>query len=468
MKRRTKIVCTLGPAVDSKEAIKALIDAGMNVARLNCSHGDWVAKARWIEWIRELSSDCAPVAILADLQGPKFRIGDLEGGMVELQIGQSLVIGPEPGATIPISQDEIVAAMAPNGRILLGDGIVELRIGERKGRNYSAKVVSAGVVKSRQGITLVGKHFDVPALTAKDLLDVREAAAHKVDFLALSYVKNGSDLRDLRRAVERLDGGIKLCAKIETREAIRNLDEILRVADVVMVARGDLGLQMDLEEVPLAQKRIIERCTQAGCPVITATQMLESMMENPRPTRAETTDIANAILDGTDALMLSGETASGMYPIDCVKTMVRIAEKAETAFDRERIEREFHDRANSVNHTEAVAHAVADLTALLKPQAIITTTASGQTPRLVSKFRPRAQILCASYDERTHRQMAVVWGVESITIEVHATADDTIAAAIDAFLRRKRLKIGDLVIVTAGVPAGKPGNTNLILTQVVQ
>lgn len=468
MKRRTKIVCTLGPAVDSKEAIKGLTDAGMNVARLNCSHGDWATKARWIQWIRELSSECAPVAVLADLQGPKFRIGDLEGGMVELQIGQSLVIGPDDGATIPISQPEIVAALGPNGRLLLGDGIVELKIGDRKGKNFTAKVVSAGIVKSKQGVTLVGKHFDVPALTAKDLLDVREAAQHGVDFLALSYVKNGSDMRDLRRAVERLDAGIKLCAKIETREAIKNLDEILRVSDVVMVARGDLGLQMELEDVPLAQKRIIERCTHAGCPVITATQMLESMIENPRPTRAETTDIANAILDGTDALMLSAETASGMYPFECVKTMVRIAERAETAFDRERLEREFHERANSVNHTEAVAHAVADLTALLKPQAIITTTASGQTPRLVSKFRPKAPILCASYDEKVNRQMAIVWGVESITIPVHVTADDTIAGAIDAFLRRKRLKIGDLVIVTAGVPAGKPGNTNLILTQVVQ
>jgi pyruvate kinase len=469
MKRRTKIVCTLGPAVDSREKIKALIDAGMNVARLNCSHGDWEAKRRWIGWIRELSTGLAPVAILADLQGPKFRIGDLKGGSMDLVVGHTVSLGMGEEIQIPVDQPEILNACEPGGRLLLGDGNVELKIIEHTGLKFNAKVVNGGLVKSRQGVTLVGKVFDVPALTAKDLEDVKAAAEAGVDFLALSYVKGPTCLRDLRRVVDRLDPGIRLCAKIETRAAYREIDGIVKACDVIMVARGDLGLQMDMEEVPLAQKRIIEKCTEAGKPVITATQMLESMMTNSRPTRAETTDVANAILDGTDAVMLSGETASGEYPIECVKMMVRIAEKAETIYDRRRLEQDFAERSSSgVNHTEAVAHAVADLSNLLRPAAILTTTSSGTTPMLVSKFRPKVPILCACYHERIQRQMAIVWGVESITIRLPETTDETIALAIDGFLRLKRLKMGDHVIITAGVPAGVVGNTNLIMTQVVK
>ncbi len=469
MRRRTKIVCTLGPAVDSRDRIRALIDAGMNVARLNCSHGDWEAKHRWVGWIRELSDRLAPVAILVDLQGPKFRIGDLKGGSLDLVIGHIVSLGAGEEVQIPIAQNEILYALHIGGRLLLGDGNVELKITEAVGLKFNAKVVNGGQVKSRQGVTLVGKVFDVPALTSKDMDDIQEAARAGVDFIALSYVKDPTDCRDLRRIVDRLDPSIKLCAKIETREALKEIDGILKAADVIMVARGDLGLQMDMEDVPIAQKRIIDRCTEAGKPVITATQMLESMMVNSRPTRAETTDIANAILDGTDAVMLSGETASGAYPIECVKTMVRIAEKAETIYDRRRIEQNFDDRSNTVmGHTEAVAHAVAGLSNLLKPAAILTTTASGQTPRLVSKFRPKAQILCACYSERVQRQMAVVWGVEAITIALPDTTDETISRSIDGFLRFKRLKMGDHVIVTAGVPPGTVGNTNLIMTQVVK
>jgi pyruvate kinase len=470
MRRRTKIVCTLGPAVDSREKIKALIDAGMNVARLNCSHGDWERKAQWVQWIRELSDSVAPVAILVDLQGPKFRMGDLAGGMLDLRVGQTVSCGLGEGTDLPISQPEILNAMGVGGRLLLGDGNVELRLTDlTAGHCYQAKVVNGGAVKSRQGVTLVGKVFDVPSLTSKDVEDIQDAVRVGADFIALSYVKGPSDMRDLRRVVERLDPSIRLCAKIETRAALKEIDGIIKASDVIMVARGDLGLQMDMEDVPLAQKKIIERCAEAGTPVITATQMLESMIVNSRPTRAETTDVANAILDGTDAVMLSGETASGAYPIECVKTMVRIAERAETIYDRQRIEQNFESRAhNGVSHTDAVAHAVADLSNLLKPAAILCTTASGQTPRLVSKFRPKALILCACYSERVQRQMAIVWGVESITIRLPETTDETIACSIDGFLRQKRLKMGDHVIITAGVPAGTVGNTNLIMTQVVK
>jgi pyruvate kinase len=469
MKRRTKIVCTLGPAVDSKEKIRALVDAGMNVARLNCSHGDWESRRRWIGWLRELQGDGAPVAVLADLQGPKFRIGELEGGMLELSTGQTVTIGNSIGATIPIHQPEILGALAPGVRMLLGDGHVELKVATVAEGVCEAKTISGGPVRSRQGVTIVNRSFDTPALTPKDLEDVQEAIRAGVDFIALSYVRSASDMRELRRVVDRLGSDVALCVKVETREALKDLENILKVSDLVMVARGDLGLQMDLEEVPLAQKWIIERCTLAGMPVITATQMLESMMHSPRPTRAEASDVANAILDGSDAVMLSGETAAGLYPVECVRTMVRIAEKTEPLFDRGRLREKLLEIAKgSSGHTEAVAYAAAELALLIKPQAIVTTTASGQTARLVSKHRPKAPILAATYDDRTLAQLAIVWGVEAIRMEVPSSTDEGIQKSIDCFLKRRRLKVGDLVIVTAGVPAGARGNTNMILTQVVK
>jgi pyruvate kinase len=464
MKRRTKIVCTLGPAVATKDQLRALIDAGMNVARINCSHGEWKIRHQWVKWLRELKDD---VGILVDLQGPKFRIGDVANSAFEIIAGQTLIIGPESGAEVPIQQPEILAAFETGSRLLLGDGDVELLLGKERGKNFEAKVISSGIIKSRQGVTLVGKVFDIGCLTPKDIEDVQEAVKCQADFIALSYVHSAADIRDLRRVVERLDQGVALCAKIETKQAIQNLDEIIRTADLIMVARGDMGLQMDIEDVPLAQKRIIERCGQLGKPVITATQMLDSMIRSPRPTRAETTDVANAVLDGTDALMLSGETASGDYPVECVKTMARIAEKAETMLDRGLIEQRILAAGNPT-HTEAVAYAVIELAKIIHPEAILTTTTSGQTTRLVSKFRPKAPILCATWNERTRRQMAVVWGVESLLVPRPETTDDNVSNAINAFLRKNRLTVGDHVIITAGVPAGMPGNTNMIQTQHVK
>lgn len=467
MRRRTKIVCTLGPAVDSREAISALLEAGMNVARLNCSHGDWETRGRWVKWLRELSNPIAPVAILADLQGPKFRIGEVPGGLMTIAGGRTLTVGPAEAA-IPISQPEILNELKKGGRLLLGDGNVELKIGTQMGANFSAKAVSGGIVRSRQGVTLIGRVFECESLTSKDLEDIKEAAACGVDYIALSYVHCREDCIDLRKAVDKYDSSILLCAKIETRAAVNSIDEIASCVDLVMVARGDMGLQMDIQEVPMAQKRIIEHSMRLGRPVITATQMLESMISNPRPTRAEATDVANAILDGTDALMLSGETASGQYPLDCVRMMVKIAERTEPHFDRWRIEQDFANRAlGSITHTEAVAHSLVDLSHLVKPAAIITTTTSGQTARLVSKFRPRAPILCATWSKKVQAQMAVVWGVEAALIPKPRQTDASLNSAVRAFRQAKRLRKGDLAILTAGVPVGVPGHTNLILTKVV-
>jgi pyruvate kinase len=464
MRRRTKIVCTLGPAVDSREKLADLVEAGMNVARLNCSHGDWETRARWVEWLRELSRDVSPIAVLADLQGPKFRIGEVPSGAMEVHAGRAITVGQSPECTICIPGDAIFEAMTSGSRLLLGDGNVELKLGARKGAYFEAKALSGGLVRSRQGVTLVGRAFDVPVLTDKDRDDVYEAAKLGVDFIALSYVRQASDLRELRRLVDKYDTEIKLCAKIETREAVKDIDGIARIADLVMVARGDLGLQVDLEDVPMAQKRVIAKCAELGRPVITATQMLESMLASPRPTRAEASDVANAIIDGTDAVMLSGETATGDYPIEAVRTMARIAEKAEGMFDHASRLEDFscHDG------TEAVAHAAVTLAHSLKVKAIVTTSTSGLTPRMVSRFRPKVPILCASWQPKVQKQMAVVWGVEALSTPMPRSTDDVVELAIDAFLRHKRVKVGDQVVVTAGIPPGTPGGTNLILVRTIQ
>lgn len=468
MSRRTKIVCTLGPAVDSLEKINQLVEAGMNVARLNCSHGDWETRRRWIGWIRQCCAGSAAVAILVDLQGPKFRIGSVADGVLNVAADDTLSLGEGP-VDLPIAQPEILSAITPGARLLLGDGNVELRVLTGERNRFQTRVVSGGLIKSHQGITLMGRVFEVSPITEKDRVDLDEALKSEVDFIALSYVKEAADLIELRRLVDAVDPKVKLCAKIETREGFLDLDHILEVTDLVMVARGDLGLQIDIEDVPIVQKKIIAKCTQVGKPVITATQMLESMMQNPRPTRAEATDIANAILDGTDAVMLSGETASGDYPIECVRTMSRIAEKAEKLFDRAHIDEVFrHQARDGISHTEAVAHAVAELAHLIKPAAIITNTTSGQTARLVSKFRPRVPILCATYDARTQAQMAIVWGVEAVQVPCPDGTDESVRHAVDAFLERNRIRRGDHVLITAGIPAGVPGNTNLILNHRVE
>ncbi|MBL8086699.1 MAG: pyruvate kinase [Chthonomonas sp.] len=469
MKRRTKIVCTLGPAVDSQGHISNLVDAGMNVARLNCSHGDWSAKHQWVDWIRKHDTETRHIALLADLQGPKFRIGTFEGGGIDVHAGQSLTVGREPGSIIQVPGDEIFEAMQSGARVLMGDGDVELKIGSRSGEQFEAKVVNGGRIKSRQGITLVNRAFAVPALTDKDREDVYEAAKANVDFIALSYVRHAADLRELRRLVDQYDPSIRLCAKIETKEALRDIDDILKVADLIMVARGDLGLQMDLEDVPMAQKHIIARCNRAGKPVITATQMLESMITNARPTRAEATDIANAILDGTDAVMLSGETAAGAYPIEAVRTMHRIAEKAEAAFDHAERLREWQPTAQGAELlTEAVAHGAVQLAQTVRAKAIVTTSTSGLTPRMVSRFRPKCPIYCATWNDRTKAHLSIQWGVETVRVDLPPSTDEVMHAAVNAFIRHKKLKVGDTIIVTAGVPAGQVGNTNLIYVETVK
>ncbi|HXH61192.1 MAG TPA: pyruvate kinase [Fimbriimonadaceae bacterium] len=462
MRRRTKIVCTLGPAVDSKSKLKALVAAGMNVARINCSHGDWETRKKWISWIEELQPALSPIAVLIDLQGPKFRIGSVPGDRIEVKPGADLTVAQKGECTVTVQDKEIWSKMEPGDRLLLGDGDVELRLGEKKDGVFQCRSTSGGTVRSRQGVTLVGKSFSVPALTEKDREDLNEAIEVGADYIALSYVRRATDMRELRRLVDEHDPEIKLVAKIETKEGLKNIDEVIKSTDVVMVARGDLGLQMDFDEVPVAQKRIIDKCNANGTPVITATQMLESMLHSPRPTRAEASDVANAILDGTDAVMLSGETATGDYPVESVKTMGAIAEKIEGLIDH--AARMSDGRHATRDHeTDSVAHAAASIADALRAKAILTTSTSGTTPRLVSRYRPSMPVLCSCWKTRTQRQLAVVWGVESALVDLPETTDQAISSTVDAFLGYKRVKVGDKVVVTAGFPPGMPGNTNMLM-----
>lgn len=464
MKRRTKIVCTLGPSVNSNPQIKTMVANGMNVARFNTSHGDWATRRQWAEWITELQPAVCPIAILVDLQGPKFRIGAVPNDKIELAAGESVTVARDGACTISIDSEEVWSKMACGDRILLGDGDVEIKLGDAKEGGFNAKAVSGGLVRSRQGVTLVGKAFDVPALTDQDKEDVFEAMKVGADFIALSYVRRAADMRELRRLVDKYDPTVKIVAKIETKEGLKNIDEIIKVSDVVMVARGDLGLQMDLKDVPAAQKKIIAKCNAAGVPVITATQMLESMLHTPRPTRAEASDVANAILDGTDAVMLSGETATGQYPIEALKTMGGIAESTEPLIDhRSRMTRS--DLMAADQETDSVAHAAVSIADTLKAKAIVTSSTSGATPRLVSRYRPQVPVLCACWDAKVQRQLAVVWGVEAAFVHPPVNTDDAVHTAIDGFLSTKRIKVGDKVVVTAGVPPGVPGKTNMLLVQ---
>ncbi len=456
----------MGPATANPEVMGQLKNAGMNVARLNCSHGDWEQKRDFIKWIRELHDGFNPIAIMADLQGPKFRIGDVESGVVNLIEGQIITMGHGHGAMLPMKDDAIFAAMTRGSHILFGDGEVEVKLGESKDGVFDAEVITSGKVKSRQGITLVGKSFDVGCLTSKDIEDLKQAIAYGVDYLALSYVRRASDILELRKIVDGYDPGIKIIAKIETKESLHDLGSIIEASDAIMVARGDLGLQMDLEDVPLSQKRIIRETHKAGKPVITATQMMESMITNSRPTRAEASDVANAILDGTDAVMLSGETASGAYPVETVKTMARIAQKTEALLESEDFMHFVHNAKKS-DTTEAVAMAAVSIANTLKVKAILTMSESGFTPKMVAKFRPKAPIFCASWHHRVQNQNALIWGVQSLNMPPTNNTDEAVQFLMDGFCQRKLLKSGDKVVVVAGAPPGTSGNTNMIMVKIV-
>jgi pyruvate kinase len=464
--RKTKIVCTIGPVTSSSSMIERLIKAGMNVARLNFSHGSLEDHLKVIKAIRRASAKLGkPVAILQDLSGPKLRIGRIANQPAKLVAGQEFrfttedIKGDSTEASLPFP--EIVSRIKKGQLIYLDDAKIELKVLSATDTEVIARVNVGGEIYSAKGFAVPGLPLTMAGVTEKDLTNLRFGLENGVDWIASSFVRSADDVEPLRQVMDEVGRKAPVIAKIERPEAVKNLAKIIEAYDGVMVARGDLGIEVPIEQVPEIQKRIICQANRAGKPVIIATQMLDSMIWNSRPTRAEVTDIANAILDGADATMLSGETAMGQYPIQSVRMMHRVAVGAEKMLDHDAL----FARCAEVpgpGVTEAIGEAATTLANDLKVRAIITCTYGGTTARLVSKFRPRAEIIAAASNESTSRALGLSWGVTPIQVDIAENTDDLIDKAIKAARERKLVKPGETVVMIAGVPVGVPGSTSLI------
>ena len=462
--RRTKIVATIGPATKAKENLKKALMSGMNVARLNFSHGTHEDHLQVIKDLRALSEELnAPITILQDLQGPKIRVGRFDGGQIVLTEGERVVITTEnvqgkPGL-IPTDFKELPKSAVPGNRIMLDDGLLELRIDSVDATEVHCTVVYGGILKDRKGMNVPGGTLGIECLTEKDLRDLDFGLANGVDYVALSFVRHGDDIRQLQDIIKRKAPGARIVAKIEMLEAIDNLEEIVRLSDAVMVARGDLAVEVGQTRLPQIQKQIVRLCNRIGCPVITATQMLDSMTENPRPTRAEITDVANAVLDGSDALMLSAESASGKYPFKCIQTMHEIISEVERNGDyfyNMSLESEFFSVAEAIG-------AAASLSALkLNASAIVCLTTSGRTASIISSFRPKARIIAVTHIVPTLNRLELVWGIQGIQIEPYTSSDEAMKQIEEMLIKYGLVKTGDKVILTLGVPVLERGKTNAL------
>lgn len=462
--RRTKIVATIGPATQSRENLRAAIMAGMNVARLNFSHGKHEDHLQVIRNLRELSSELrAPVTILQDLQGPKIRVGRLENGSIELAEGEEVVITTEtvlgkPGL-IPTDFKELPRSARVGNRIMLDDGLMELKIERVEDQKVYCRVVFGGTLKDRKGMNVPGGDLAIECMTEKDLRDLDFGLAHGVDYVALSFVRKGDDIRQLQDIIKLKAPGTKIVAKIEMLEAIENLEEIVRLSDAVMVARGDLAVEIGQTRLPQIQKHIVQLCNKVGCPVITATQMLDSMTENPRPTRAEITDVANAVLDGSDALMLSAESASGKYPFKSIQTMHEIileVERSGDYFYNMTMESEFFSVAEAIG-------AAASLSALkLNATAIVCLTTSGRTASIISSFRPKARIIAVTHILPVLNRLELVWGIQTLVIKPYTSSDEAMHQIEEMLIKYGLVKTGDKVVLTLGVPVLERGKTNAL------
>jgi len=465
---RTKIVCTLGPASSTEEAVQGLMEAGMNVARLNFSHGTHDQHTAMIAMIRRLADTMQlPIAIIGDLQGPRIRVGDLSAPRTVTQ-GQDIVLSPEgqeSGDEIPITYDLLATDIHVGDRILIDDGLIELMAMEVNPPKVRARVLHAGEINAHKGLNLPGVQVSAPSITEKDAADIRFAIDQSLDYLALSFVRRARDIDELRAMVPK---ELLIIAKIEKDVALANIESILQTADGVMVARGDLGVELPFEEVPGAQKRIISLANRMGRPVITATQMLESMVEHPRPTRAEASDVANAILDGTDAVMLSAETAAGAYPRLAVEAMTRIIAQVEKHPPPKNRLRAQPSTALDVVPTEvAIAAATTAAVDMLGAPLVVVFTKSGFSARVVASHRPGVSILVLTDQARTYRQLALVWGVIPFLVPHCDSYDEMMQRAKQAAVERQLASPGDRIIVTAGVPFDMPGTTNLLKVETI-
>ena len=464
--RRTKIIITIGPASETPEALRGLLAAGADVVRLNFAHGTPDDHLRRLEVARRVGADLdRPLAVLLDLAGPKLRVGTLPGGSVTLREGDTVVLttGTADGTAgaIPVAYSYLAEDVRPGHRIFLQDGDLALVVKSVAPSRVSCTVECGGELRQHAGVNLPGVRLTVPALTDDDLRHLDWAITHDVDFVALSFVEAASDLDRARGLLAARGGKAKLVAKIERRRALDRIDEIASAADGVMVARGDLAVETSIEEVPVVQKSIIGLCNHLGKPVITATQMLESMLTHARPTRAEAADVANAVFDGTDALMLSGETAIGVHPLEAVATMAAIAQRAEGALPYDLLLRE-RSRERATETGEAIALAACEAAEAVGAAAIVASTDSGSTARRVSRFRPRRPIVAVTHTPSTYRQLALVWGVRPVLVEPVADLDALVARGVRAAVDLGVARPGELIVVTAGFPVGRPGTTNFL------
>ncbi len=471
--KKTKIVSTLGPSSSNPEIFRELVEHGLNIARLNFSHGNHNAHYENIQMIKSVRSELKePVAIMLDTKGPEIRTGIFSEAKIMLNKGDMFtltsrnIIGDH--SICSVTYKNLANEVHKGLKILIDDGLIELEVMEiEDGSDVVCKVLNAGEISNYKGINIPYMDIKLPSLTEKDVEDIKFGIENDVDFIAASFIRSAKDVLEVRRILEENGGeNIEVISKIENAKGVENIDEIIEISDGIMVARGDLGVEIPIEEVPIVQKDIIAKCNIAGKPVITATQMLDSMIRNPRPTRAEATDIANAIYDGTDAIMLSGETASGKYPVEAIKTMSRIAEKAEANLDYDMM---FEKRANSTvkDVTFAVSHATVTTSNDLNASVILTATASGFTAKKISALRPRANILATCTSNRVRRKLSIMWGVNSVDIHDHENMEQIFSASLEAALKEKYIKSGEMLVFTAGVPVGVSGATNLMRVHLV-
>lgn len=470
--KKTKIVCTLGPASEDEKILTQLIENGLNVCRCNFSHGSHEEHKSRMDLVKRVREKLnKPVAILLDTKGPEIRTGNFELPEVLLEEGQKFtitmkdVMGTKDICTV--SYKGLIDDVKSGDVILIDDGLVALRVKDIAGDDINCIVENSGIVKNHKGVNVPGVSINLPALTEKDVNDIKFGIEEGIDYIAASFVRKAADVVAIKEVLKNNNAShIEVISKIESQEGLDNIDEIIEVSDGIMVARGDLGVEIPTEEVPIAQKMMIKKCNKVGKPVITATQMLDSMMRNPRPTRAEVTDVANAIFDGTDAIMLSGETAAGKYPVEAVMTMSNIAKRTEQSLNYN--ERLKNKKLQSITVTNAISLATCSTAMGLNASAIITFTSSGHTARMVSRFRPQCPIIATTQDEGVMRRLSLSWGVFPVAVDNVGNIDEMIHRSIESSMNKRYIKEGDLVVITAGAPIGVKGTTNLIKVETVE
>ncbi len=466
--RMTKIVATIGPASDPLEMLTALLNAGVDVARLNFSHGSHEEHRQRVANIRAAAEETGKnLALMLDTKGPEIRTGTMAAPLLVNRGDRVVLTSAETMGSdrrVPVNYKGLKNNLAPGERILIDDGTVELKVEAIEGEMILCRAENHGEIGGKKGVNIPGREVDLPAVTDKDKEDLAFAIREDMDYIAASFVRNAGHVLEIRRILEEAGSDIKIIAKIESQAGVDNLDSILQVADGIMVARGDLGVEIPMEQVPMVQKHIIESCNEYGKPVITATQMLDSMIRNPRPTRAEATDVANAILDGSDCVMLSGETAAGKYPLEAVKAMADIIGYTESQADFGKFRR---DRRGPITITDAICRSASVMVRDLRGRAIIVPTTSGYTARMMARFRPEAPIIAVSPDAKVIRGLTLVWGVHSLWQPPLDGTDETIDGAMEKARLAGYIQGGDLVIVSAGAPVGFPNTTNLLKVEIV-